>query len=236
MIRNLHMVLALLLSITAAEAQTPEVYLGKPSEFKMPAQRPPNYLAKCLANPDDKISCHLASESKTSGDGRKNYLESHVAPSAYVNCGGPARVCLEVATFDPTDGVKARLPSIDVSILFDFDAATIRDSETGKIRQLATAISDPINAKARFLVVGHTDSMGTVSYNCSLSLRRAKEVTSRLAELGVDPAKLLAVGAGEKLLRNKRNGGSEENRRVGFAQISESGQPVIFQMLKVCQN
>jgi outer membrane protein OmpA-like peptidoglycan-associated protein len=65
-------------------------------------------------------------------------------------------------------------------------------------------------------VGGHTDSIGSVLYNQALSERRAVAILHALAEAGVDPARLSAVGYGEDvpLGDNKTEAGRTLNRRI----------------------
>ena len=72
------------------------------------------------------------------------------------------------------------LPSVAVTIEFDFDSATIRGHQVGKIVTLAGALRDPALQGASFAVIGHTDAAGSTAYNCDLSNRRAIEVARAL--------------------------------------------------------
>ena len=231
--------LALAFVPTVAMAQQPEIHFGEPGEGMPPAPRPENYLAKCIANPDDRISCHLARNAETDG-GLENYVRGDVAQSAYVTCtkaGGVTSVCLELATLDLDEAdapQKPRLASIDIAILFDYDKASLRASEDGKLRQLATALQADANANAQFAVIGHTDSRGSDAYNCGLSGRRAQAVVHSLGALGVPMARLRAVSAGEKLLRDPANSEAAINRRVGFARLTDDSKAVTSRLFTLC--
>jgi OOP family OmpA-OmpF porin len=65
-------------------------------------------------------------------------------------------------------------------------------------------------------VAGHTDSVGTDSYNLDLSQRRAQSVRTYLIDAGVDSGNLTAKGYGEvqPVESNDTEEGREENRRV----------------------
>ena len=67
-------------------------------------------------------------------------------------------------------------------------------------------------------VVGHTDSAGSEQDNQVLSLQRAEAVIVRLGELGVDGARLTAIGEGESnpLVSNDTPADRERNRRIEF--------------------
>jgi outer membrane protein OmpA-like peptidoglycan-associated protein len=71
-------------------------------------------------------------------------------------------------------------------------------------------------------IAGHTDSTGGDAFNQALSQQRADAVRDALIALGVDPARLRAVGYGESrpAADNGTEEGRERNRRV---EISISG-------------
>lgn len=69
---------------------------------------------------------------------------------------------------------------------------------------------------AKFNVDGHTDSIGSVSYNQKLSLKRAEVVKKYLVKHGVASDRLRVHGLGESspIASNKTAAGRAKNRRV----------------------
>ena len=68
-----------------------------------------------------------------------------------------------------------------------------------------------------FVVAGHSDGAGSVSYNYELSKRRAENIAAYLvAERNIDPTRLIAVGYGERVpvADDKTAAGRAKNRRV----------------------
>lgn len=67
-------------------------------------------------------------------------------------------------------------------------------------------------------VVGHTDSVGSESYNQRLSEQRAQSVAEYLSGQGVLPARLLMAGRGETqpIASNSTPEGRAQNRRVNI--------------------
>ncbi len=65
-------------------------------------------------------------------------------------------------------------------------------------------------------IVGHTDSVGSESYNLDLSERRANTVARYLISQGIAPRRIQAYGAGEgfPVATNETESGRSENRRV----------------------
>lgn len=67
-------------------------------------------------------------------------------------------------------------------------------------------------------VIGHTDSVGSATYNQQLSERRARSVAEYLSGQGIMPARLLMAGKGEAqpIASNSTPGGRSKNRRVNI--------------------
>jgi len=96
----------------------------------------------------------------------------------------------------------------------NFDQATLRSSSEAALRQLPAALQT--NATMNVDIEGHTDNAGDDAYNLSLSARRSQSVIAWLAQNGVAPARLNAVGRGERVpvASNDTADGRALNRRV----------------------
>lgn len=126
---------------------------------------------------------------------------------------------------------------LDARVLFDFDSALLTDS--GKV-ELDLLIND-INAMTlvqQIMVIGHTDSVGSKSYNQMLSERRAISVrdymATKLAEMDI---KAEGRGELEPIADNATAEGRAKNRRVEVivdgsmeAEMREATAPVIDKM------
>ena len=68
----------------------------------------------------------------------------------------------------------------------------------------------------RVSVEGHTDSVGSVAYNQTLSERRAKTVRDYLVSQGIDASRITTRGFGKSkpIASNDTAEGRAENRRV----------------------
>lgn len=113
--------------------------------------------------------------------------------------------------------------------------------ETGKavLRPVSFPILDQVVAileayptVTKVEIQGHTDNVGSESYNLELSGKRAASVRAYLVKNGVHANRLAAQGYGESqpLMSNKTPKGREANRRVQFL-ILEGG-PVAASVLK----
>ena len=83
-------------------------------------------------------------------------------------------------------------------IYFDFDKSKLSDVS---IEEIKNFINTNKNTIKKFIVVGHTDTMGTKKYNKVLSLERAEVVQKVLTELGIEKNNIHILGKGEDNLR-----------------------------------
>lgn len=108
--------------------------------------------------------------------------------------------------------------TFDAGVLFDFDKSAIRADAAETLRTVAKALEE--YGVQRAVVAGHTDAVGSDSYNQTLSEKRADAVVAALTEAGVS-ATLTAEGHGESepVAANEIEGkdnpaGRQLNRRV----------------------
>lgn len=85
------------------------------------------------------------------------------------------------------------------NLLVSFEYASARLSPEAKVnlREFAKGINDADIESAKFLIEGHTDGIGSESYNQRLSEDRAQAVTQFLITLGVARDRLKTVAYGE---------------------------------------
>ena len=81
------------------------------------------------------------------------------------------------------------------TVYFDFDRATIKPNETGKIEEVAKYLqANPTHAVQ---IEGHCDERGTEQYNLSLGERRALSVREYLVTAGIQPDRIFTISYGE---------------------------------------
>jgi outer membrane protein OmpA-like peptidoglycan-associated protein len=99
-------------------------------------------------------------------------------------------------------------------VLFDFNRAELRSGAQQNLYRLATFLRE--NPEREVLIEGHTDSVGSESYNLDLSQRRAEAVRGFLAQNGVELARTAVRGFGEArpVSTNETDAGRQQNRRV----------------------
>lgn len=107
-------------------------------------------------------------------------------------------------------------------IEFDFDSDVIRHISYKKLDEAFYILE--AHPTYKFIVEGHTDAAGSVSYNQNLSERRAASVVRYLVNKGISPSQLVAVGKGKSDLKHTQCDPPSncspalnlENRRVVF--------------------
>jgi len=110
-------------------------------------------------------------------------------------------------------GKPAAVAAFDLVVRFKYNSDVLEPDARANLDEFAKALKTPQLGTSRFVVEGHTDAVGSPSYNLDLSARRAQAVVRYLQERGVDTAKLEARGYGEtKPVVADRFAG--ENRRV----------------------
>lgn len=101
-------------------------------------------------------------------------------------------------------------------VTFDFDQWTLSDS--GK--KMLSEVAEQIRKDKKWLylrVDGHTDAIGSLSYNMELSLKRAISIASYLiSNEGITPSKVFIKGFGQSvpLDENSTAAGRRNNRRT----------------------
>jgi outer membrane protein OmpA-like peptidoglycan-associated protein len=82
------------------------------------------------------------------------------------------------------------------------------------INDLATTLKD--NPDSKVVIEGHTDSVGSPTYNQALAMKRAEAVRAALLRYKIDPSRILVGAHGEAnpVASNDTSAGRRENRRV----------------------
>jgi outer membrane protein OmpA-like peptidoglycan-associated protein len=110
------------------------------------------------------------------------------------------------------------VPRAGALINFDFDSTQIQTESYPLLDEFGKALKSGL-ADGSFIIVGHTDSVGTTEYNYELSMRRANAVTDYLmVHHGIDPSRLRMKGYGETrpIASNDSEKDRSLNRRVEF--------------------
>ena len=122
-----------------------------------------------------------------------------------------------VRNLPPAPGNAAHVDehALSIELYFDYNSAELKPDTMSKLRPVGKALASQELDSLRFIVEGHTDSIGSDEYNYNLSKRRARSVKDFLvAEYHLDPSRLNVIGRGEKVLIDPSHPASEVNRRV----------------------
>ena len=101
-------------------------------------------------------------------------------------------------------------------IYFDPGSAVIKPESYPVLEDLTRVLKERPDIKVE--IQGHTDSVGSESFNLALSQRRAEAVRNYLIMHGIDPSRLIAKGYGESrpIGDNRSISGRRMNRRIDF--------------------
>ena len=102
-------------------------------------------------------------------------------------------------------------------LLYDFDSDAIRSTAGANLESLANSLKKyPDTA---LLIVGHTDALGSTSYNQELSQRRSDAAMRYLGQYGVSAGRIRSTGRGElePIGSNESEAGRSSNRRIEVA-------------------
>jgi outer membrane protein OmpA-like peptidoglycan-associated protein len=112
------------------------------------------------------------------------------------------------------EGIQVTFAS---GLLFDFDSDQVKGDAGANLRTLAQSLDK--YPDSNLLIVGHTDSVGTDSYNLSLSDRRSAAAANFLVTEGVTRSRIMTRGLGETepVTSNDTEAGRQRNRRVEVA-------------------
>jgi outer membrane protein OmpA-like peptidoglycan-associated protein len=107
--------------------------------------------------------------------------------------------------------------SFDSGILFAFDSSELRPQARENLRKLAGILNR--DTDTNLLIVGHTDWIGSETYNLGLSTRRAQSAANYLIAQGISRNRIEVEGRGEyePIADNETEEGRQQNRRVEVA-------------------
>jgi outer membrane protein OmpA-like peptidoglycan-associated protein len=110
------------------------------------------------------------------------------------------------------------------NVLFDTGGDTLRPGADELVSRLSQFLQNHPDIKVR--IEGHTDSIGSDSYNEALSQRRAEAVATALETRGVPATRIEAVGRGKSapVAGNDTSAGRQQNRRVEIIFSDAQGQ------------
>lgn len=178
---------------------------------------------------------HFLSAVSPDGDTAVTLLASAVAGAGYiqiVQVGAPAsietpsRITPPTATSQDNGPLVSRLLENGHAVLrsleFEVGKTTLNGADVPELAQIAALMEE--RSGLRIAVVGHTDTVGGLEANITVSRARAQSVRQALIDrYGVPPARIEANGMGylAPIASNLTAAGREANRRVEVVVVGE---------------
>ncbi len=120
--------------------------------------------------------------------------------------------------------IRDFMPAIEVdTIRFGFNEAFVREEEIPQLERIGQIIERIVSANPDevFLIEGHTDAVGSASYNLDLSTKRANAVREAMLQyFNIEAGNIETVGYGEEFLKIETDLEEPENRRVTIRRIT----------------
>lgn len=172
----------------------------------------------CAGTKGTDLGFNVAGASSAQGGAKGTNLGFNVAGAS----GTPAKTLTASKPVAPkaakpvkASSVAAYAPAqVNMLITFESGSSVLTPQGLANADAFATAMQDPRMQGKRILIAGHTDAVGSRSYNQSLSQQRAEAVKSYLTSKGVDATALEAKGFGEDHLKLRGAPTDAANRRV----------------------
>jgi len=114
------------------------------------------------------------------------------------------------------DPVKVGASAVLNNIFFDLNKHDLKEKSVTELDKIIRFLTE--NPSVRIEISGHTDNLGTASYNLQLSLKRAESVATYLTSHGIEPSRLTQKGFGAEkpLVANDTEENRQINRRIEF--------------------
>jgi len=121
-------------------------------------------------------------------------------------------IVMDVDLERATEGTTAVLQNI----FFDVDKYELKDKSVTELGKILRFLKE--NPSLKVEISGHTDNVGSESYNVQLSGKRAQSVYNYLVDNGIDRSRLSikGYGASRPVADNSTEEGRQQNRRIEF--------------------
>jgi outer membrane protein OmpA-like peptidoglycan-associated protein len=121
----------------------------------------------------------------------------------------------------PMNKIEIDKPVVLKNVFFDTDKYDLKEKSKVELDKLVRFLNK--NTTVKIELGGHTDNVGSIKSNQTLSENRAKAVYNYLVEKEIDAARLTTKGYGDTkpIADNETEKGRAENRRTEFKIISK---------------
>jgi outer membrane protein OmpA-like peptidoglycan-associated protein len=105
--------------------------------------------------------------------------------------------------------------ALSMQINFGYNSSELTAAAQQQLKPVGEAMASKKLQNLNFMVEGHTDAIGSYAYNKMLSEERAASVKQFLVDMfHIEPYRINVIGKGKSDLLDRKNPGSEVNRRV----------------------
>lgn len=184
---------------------------GSPMELYQPANFGVNGdLTALRARVISAVGTHASARPMECAEAMAHY--DHLVEGTYQGDANGQRLAVVRSRFDSAISACEGPMAAD-NIFFGFGRADLTAAAEAVIADIVAAIGNSGNAVS---VVGHTDTVGSQSFNQALSERRATAVANRMIELGVPASTITTAGRSwlEPAVDTGPNVREQANRRV----------------------
>lgn len=120
-------------------------------------------------------------------------------------------------SFEKAPIEKAQAQAVGLPIKFAYNSAEVLEESKPFLNEVGRMLSLSNFANEKLLIEGHTDAIGSKTYNLALSERRAQSVKNYLKEnFNISSNRLFVDGVGESMPLAGEAPGAAVNRRVQF--------------------
>jgi len=114
------------------------------------------------------------------------------------------------------DEMKINAKAVLNNLFFETDKYDLKEKSVTELQEVVRFLN--ANPKIRVEIGGHTDNVGSASYNLQLSEKRAQSVANYLVQQGIDVTRIIQKGYGaqQPVRPNDTEDNRQANRRIEF--------------------
>ena len=114
------------------------------------------------------------------------------------------------------DEMKINAKAVLNNVFFETDKYDLKEKSVTELQEVVRFLN--LNPKIRVEIGGHTDNVGSASYNLQLSEKRAQSVANYLVQQGIDVTRIIQKGYGaqQPVRPNDTEDNRQANRRIEF--------------------
>jgi OOP family OmpA-OmpF porin len=176
--------------------------------------------AQSTAVSEDEARCFVTGVCKV--DAEKKFSLTNISSAAPKAAASAPRAAAPKAVVKRTVSTRrataparsASARSLDMRLSFELGSSQLTKDAMAQADVFAKVLSESAGTANRFVIEGHTDSIGSRASNLNLSRQRAQSVVAYLVGRGVPASKLKAIGYGFNHPRDGLPASDPSNRRV----------------------